>query len=243
MRLKWCTILLLYCSCFCTYAANNFNKQFNKQFHSCATVTQDTAIAHKSRQVILVSANSPKDIHANIYLCQKLGNSWLEKKEFLAVVGKNGIAPVGTKVEGDQMTPAGTYPIGTAFGYNALNKSAVANIKINYKHIINAKDATGKTIDKFIDDVDSPQYNSWVVGLTNAKSFEQMRRNDNLYEYGIVVNYNMPAIKAKGSAIFIHVWRNQNSPTAGCIAMSKTNLITTLQWLDKTKYPLIKIMT
>lgn len=222
-----------------SYAEDNFDKLL----HPCSNLGQDQSIPGETTQVVMVSTDCPKDVQANLYLCEKKANSWIEKKQFLAVVGKNGIAPENTKVEGDMMTPAGTYAIGTAFGYHPLAKSAIANIKMDYKHIALTKDANGKSLDKFVDDVDSPEYNSWVVGLTSAKSFEEMRRQDYLYEYGLVLNYNMSAVKGKGSAIFMHVWRGEDKGTAGCIAMSKADIITTLKWLNKDKHPVVKVVS
>lgn len=86
--------------------------------------------------------------------------------------------------------------------------------------------------DKFVDDVASDQYNTWVHGGTSAKSYEQMKRADGLYEFGLVVNYNMnPIVKGKGSAIFIHVWRSSTDGTAGCVALERTNIVRLLEWL------------
>ena len=63
--------------------------------------------------------------------------------------------------------------------------------------------------DIWVDDVNSVDYNQLVKkGSTDAVSFEKMRRDDVLYKYGIIVNYNVnPVIKGYGSAIFFHVWK------------------------------------
>ena len=71
-----------------------------------------------------------------------------------------------------------------------------------------------------------------------------MKRNDDQYKYGIVVEYNTnPIIKGKGSAIFIHVWRNRNQPTAGCISISQEKILKLLEWLDPEKEPIIVLGT
>jgi len=145
---------------------------------------------------------------------------------FRAVIGKKGLASIGKKKEGDLKTPAGLYPIGVAFGTRPLA------LKMDYKYIT--------AEDKFIDDVTSKQYNTWVSGSTNAKSYESMFIEP--YAFGAVINYNRnPTIAAAGSAIFIHLWRSPSSPTAGCIALEKKHLLRLLHWLDKKQHPYILI--
>jgi L,D-peptidoglycan transpeptidase YkuD (ErfK/YbiS/YcfS/YnhG family) len=67
-----------------------------------------------------------------------------------------------------------------------------------------------------------------------------MKRDDNLYKYGIVIEYNTsPVIKGNGSAIFLHIWKGESVPTAGCVAVSEENILKILQWLDPAASPLI----
>jgi len=146
-----------------------------------------------------------------------------------AVFGKNGIAKENAKVEGDGKTPSGIFEIEGAFGYHAN-----ATTKLNYR--------TAGSNDKWIDDVESSDYNNWVHGDTTAKSFEKLKRDDNLYEHAFITSYNRtPVIKGKGSAIFVHVWRGPNSTTAGCVAIAKENMLYLLDQLDRSRKPAILI--
>lgn len=168
---------------------------------------------------------------------------WLNKLEIYdAVVGSNGIAKPHSKEEGDNLTPSGTFDLGEFFGWTpAESDPVVQSFQWDYRYIVDAKDADGMYFDKFIDDSDSPYYNTWVAGTTTAKSYEQMRITP--YVYGLVINYNMyPMIPKKGSAIFLHVWSGPDGSTAGCVALDKANLIRILQWLDKTKQAQIRIV-
>jgi L,D-peptidoglycan transpeptidase YkuD (ErfK/YbiS/YcfS/YnhG family) len=71
-----------------------------------------------------------------------------------------------------------------------------------------------------------------------------MKRDDNLYKYGIVVEYNMnPVIKGHGSAIFFHLWRGNEKPTEGCVALSEEDLVTILRWLNPASRPLVVMGT
>jgi L,D-peptidoglycan transpeptidase YkuD (ErfK/YbiS/YcfS/YnhG family) len=93
--------------------------------------------------------------------------------------------------------------------------------------------------DFWVDDVNSEDYNKWVKGKPNAASWEKMKRDDDQYKYGVVIEYNMhPIVKGKGSAIFLHIWK-QGGATAGCIAMPEEMVLRILGWLDPAKRPLI----
>lgn len=180
---------------------------------------------HTAQMIVVKSLGGSK---ANVTLCQRQGAAWwtVFTPPFRAVIGKHGIASIGEKKEGDLKTPAGIYPIGEAFGSQPLA------LKMDFKYIT--------TDDKFIDDVNSKDYNMWVTGSTDAKSYEPMLIKP--YIYGAVVNYNMnPMIAGAGSAIFIHLWQSSHEPTAGCVAMDKKHLLMLLHWLDKKYHPHIMV--
>jgi L,D-peptidoglycan transpeptidase YkuD (ErfK/YbiS/YcfS/YnhG family) len=62
--------------------------------------------------------------------------------------------------------------------------------------------------------------------LPSKYRHEKLFRNDRIYDLIIVLNYNMsPVIKNKGSAIFIHIAKNNYNKTKGCIALKKKDLI------------------
>ena len=144
------------------------------------------------------------------------------------VVGRNGFASVNEKHEGDGKTPSGIFPIGPAFGRETLLPTG-----LHYRQ------ATAD--DRWVDDPASSQYNTWVKGEVQANSFEKMLREDGLYDAGIVVQYNaLPVIPGRGSAIFVHIWRDKGkSPTAGCVALEKNKLLELLKALDARKSPVI----
>ena len=82
------------------------------------------------------------------------------------------------------------------------------------------------------DDPRSEYYNQ-LIKLPTEYSHEKFFRKDNIYDLVLVLNYNMrPIIKNKGSAIFIHIAK-KNKKTAGCIALSKMDLITLIKKIDK----------
>jgi len=166
-----------------------------------------------------------------LYTAEKNLNNWHKVFEPMdAVIGSNGFANPDEKREGDGKTPSGIFPLKIAFGYQELIKS-----KMPYRQILSD--------DIWVDDIDAEDYNQWTkINQTKATSYERMKRTDDLYKYGIVIGYNTdPVIYGKGSAIFLHVWKDKNSPTTGCVAVSEENMFKLLQWLDPTKLPLIII--
>jgi L,D-peptidoglycan transpeptidase YkuD (ErfK/YbiS/YcfS/YnhG family) len=145
-----------------------------------------------------------------------------------ATIGKNGFALPGEKREGDGRTPSGIFSLKRTFGYDKTVKT-----KMPYRQ------ATEE--DLWVDDPNAPDYNQWVKQAeTGAASYEKMKREDLQYKYGIVIEYNTdPVIKGHGSAIFFHVWKGKDSPTAGCVAVSEEDIIKILGWLDPNAFPLI----
>ena len=131
------------------------------------------------------------------------------------------------KFEGDKKAPAGVFKLSSIFGYKKYT-----NFKMPYLF-------TSKNL-ICIDDIDSKNYNK-LVYMTNLKpkSFEYMKRDDNQYELGIVVEHNENAIKRRGSCIFIHVQKEKNHPTVGCTSMSLKNIKKITSWLDKNKNPIL----
>jgi len=186
----------------------------------------------KSTQVLLVIDNGFlffTDI--KVYAFKKKGDHWETTFEpFNAVIGRNGFAKVGEKREGDGKTPSGIFALQMTFGNDEL-----INTKMPYRQTL--------VDDIWIDDPNADDYNRWVKkDASQAKSYEKMRRDDNFYKYGIVIEYNTsPVIKGNGSAIFFHVWGGEDITTEGCVAVSEQDIVKILAWLDPQASPVIII--
>src|SRR5262249_50754634 len=132
-------------------------------------------------------------------------------------------APTGhsgpIKQEGDKKSPAGAFSLIEAFGYD---KQATL---LPYRKL------DGSTL--CIDDASSAKYGEiGEFAGGDFKSFEQMRRRDNLYSLGVVVDHNHAHARGHGSCIFLHVWAGPDSTTVGCTAMAEPDLqelVSTLQ--------------
>lgn len=79
------------------------------------------------------------------------------------------------------------------------------------------------------DDPSSPRYNK-LIKLPTTYSFEKLYKKENIYDIILVLNFNMrPIVKNKGSAIFIHVAKNNYRKTLGCIAVKRSDLLKILK--------------
>lgn len=166
-------------------------------------------------------------------------------KSFPVVVGKNGMAwsdalnelPSDTsgrllmKTEGDGKSPAGIFTLSSAFGTSEKN----AKINLPYTKL--------EKFTECVDDVKSTHYNRIVnrmqVGNFDWKSSEKMIEIVPQYDLGVFVEHNSEKQSGAGSCIFLHIWKNDSSGTAGCTAMARENIETVLYWLDARKNPVL----
>ncbi len=133
--------------------------------------------------------------------------------KFKCALGKSGIRKKRT--EGDNITPKGTFKIIKIY----YRKDKITKINSVFK-LIEIKKNMG-----WCDDPESKKYNQ-LIKLPSKYRHEKLFRNDRIYDLIIVLNYNMsPVIKNKGSAIFIHIAKNNYNKTKGCIALKKKDLI------------------
>ena len=82
------------------------------------------------------------------------------------------------------------------------------------------------------DDSRSKFYNK-LVRFPFSMSAEKLWIASHVYDIVIVINYNLkPAIKKKGSAIFLHIAKKNYTPTKGCIAIKKKDMILLIDKID-----------
>jgi D-alanyl-D-alanine dipeptidase len=179
---------------------------------------------------------------ARLFERKSTGSNWKQTgDEFPVVVGRNGLAIDQTepwredaagaaKKEGDGRAPAGIIPLTYAFG----RPEKPVDVRLLYTRL-----------DQFtecVDDVDSTHYNTIVdrmkVGNFDWKSSEKMLEVGDQYDLGVFVAYNSyPVVRGNGSCIFLHIWKDAETGTAGCTAMARENLEKVVKWLDPRKNP------
>ena len=192
-------------------------------------------------QLLVVLADDFNSSSANLQPFELKNTHFIKKGDPITVnLGRNGLGwglgrteiehkpdePI--KKEGDGKAPAGIFTLKNAFGYERTILSGLP-----YRHT--SKDLI------CVDDSHSEYYNQIVriSPLVQTGSFEWMKRDDDLYKIGIVVNHNRAALTGRGSCIFLHIERGPFSPTSGCTSMPYYDLKKLIEWLDMKKEPLL----
>jgi hypothetical protein len=190
--------------------------------------------AHK--QIILVLSNDLNDSKATLSCFEDNKKVF---KDFKVNLGKSGLGwglgilhlkqnkNDALKYEGDKKAPIGIFKLTKVFGYEKQN-----NLNMPYLHV--------DTNTICVDDSNHKNYNQ-IITMPKQKpnSFEYMKRDDNQYELGIVVEHNKNQKKLRGSCIFLHVQKFKGAGTAGCTSMSLKNIKKIIHWLDKSKNPIL----
>ena len=142
-----------------------------------------------------------------------LGWATLGEKRWRCVIGAGGVRE--DKVEGDGATPVGEYPLRRLYFRN--DRLVLPKVRLPARPI-------GEH-DGWCDDPRSSSYNR-MVRVPNDWSHEKMWREDGLYDLVVVVGYNDDPPEGEwGSAIFLHIARADMSPTRGCIAFARDDLL------------------
>lgn len=202
---------------------------------------------NKSEQCVVVLTESWDTNKGTLRAFERNNSTGIWKvrgPEIPVVVGKKGLGQglglvvvefkgAPRKKEGDNKAPAGIFRLSSAFGY--ASRRSARWIKLPYLAL--SKETEG------IDDPASRYYTQLVnrsrIAHPDWRSSEQMLRKDVLYKWGVVVEHNARAIRGAGSCIFLHIWKDSSSATAGCTAMREKDLVTLLRWLNPKRRPVL----
>ncbi len=204
----------------------------------------------RSGQLILVITNDWDAVDGEMRryersLVNKQWGEWKAVGEKTPIVaGRNGMAwgkglhgdvigdgPV--KKEGDGRAPAGIFSLSSAFGYAPQEQAG--EVKLPYSQATETLEC--------VDDSRSLNYNKIIdrarVEKPDWESSEKMRRDDDQYRLGVVVDHNAKGEPGCGSCIFLHIWEAPGKGTAGCTAMNPQAIEDVLRWLDAEKRPML----
>ena len=85
--------------------------------------------------------------------------------------------------------------------------------------------------DAWCEDPTSRHYNQ-PIRLGRDRDGDRLKRDDDLYDFIIEIDHNSsPRIKGRGSAVFLHLARDNFGPTAGCVSMTKSAMLQLLRRL------------
>lgn len=140
----------------------------------------------------------------------------VDGQEYACVIGKNGVVAAADKREGDGKTPLGRWML--TDGYYRPDRRKPAGL---CKQKLNI--GMG-----WCDAPDDKLYNK-LCDVTLPASHEKLWREDASYDYIGVMSYNLNGKRAPdgqgfGSAIFLHVWKDEATDTQGCVALKDSDL-------------------
>lgn len=134
-------------------------------------------------------------------------------------LGKGGVTEAAAKREGDGCSPLGIWTIR----------------RILFRPDKGGRPETGlptkalERDDGWCDAPKDPAYNK-PVKLPHVASAETMWRDDELYDLvGVLAHNDDPPVPNLGSCIFLHLAKPDYSPTEGCVALDREDLITLLR--------------
>ncbi len=204
-------------------------------------------IGRAVRQVIVTQAASWNSNTASMQCYQRASSRdpWQPAfaKPIAVLLGKKGLAwgrgvfqqpadGVPAKIEKDGRAPAGVFQLGSLFGYATTPPGGA-----RWPYI-----QVGPW-DAYVDDSNSPYYNRHIridprQGIPAWFEKQKMRLGDAAYRWMLEIRHNQqPTAPGYGSAIFFHVRRGPDQPSAGCTTMAEPDLIRLLRWLDPAASP------
>jgi L,D-peptidoglycan transpeptidase YkuD (ErfK/YbiS/YcfS/YnhG family) len=79
--------------------------------------------------------------------------------------------------------------------------------------------------DAWCEDPSSRHYNR-AIRRSREQHGDRLRRDDHLYDFIIEIDHNTkPRVAHRGSAVFLHLARDNFGPTAGCVAMTRPAML------------------
>lgn len=200
--------------------------------------SQDTAF-NGCHQLLVVTHSDWKEKKGNVQLYEKLNDDlvWIPLGVSVPLVWSSagldwGISlhpaanePFPCKQEGNGKLPAGIFLLGTAGGF--ASKSEMSHLKMDYlqfnQHI--------QALDDSLSDCSHYTVDHRQV-LPDWHSSEKMGE-ELFYKIGMIVDHDfLNSQRDAGSVIVLHIWRHENSGTAGWTATSQENLNHILSCLD-----------
>jgi L,D-peptidoglycan transpeptidase YkuD (ErfK/YbiS/YcfS/YnhG family) len=188
-------------------------------------VSPASAYPTTAGQLITVRVSSPTATVGQLRAYDRVNGAW--KLRIGPVTARVGAAGVGQAAEGSSRTPAGDYPVPTAFGRQSNPGTTMPYLRTT-------------TRDWWDGNVTSPTYNQHLRQVADpGGASENLYTAGAVYDYAAVIGYNLEGTPGAGSAFFLHV--SNGTSTAGCVAISRTAMVQVLRWMNPAKHPWIRI--
>jgi len=146
---------------------------------------------------------------------------WLtvDGQAFPVALGRGGIR--ANKREGDGGTPRGTFRPRQLWWRADRHPRPRTLLPVR---AIRPEDA-------WCEDPASRHYNQ-PMRLNRERGGDRLTRDDRLYDFIVEIDHNrLPRVAGRGSAVFLHLARDNFAPTAGCVSMTKSAMLRLLRRL------------
>lgn len=193
------------------------------------------AEATTAGQVVTVSAPSATSTTATVEAWSRQADGRYKRVAYFpgARIGSAGMGPTS---EGLSRTPTGRYRLSQPFGIKPNPGVSTSYFQVDANDVWTG--STGSVIN---------QHRRCAAGTCPASygALERLSRYPGSYDYGVFIGYNAPApygtgaVPGKGSAFFLHV--KNSSATAGCVAVSATELVWLMRWFRSSAGPIIAL--
>ena len=203
-------------------------------------------VPSQARQLIVAVAPDWDSMRATLQCWEResAGAPWKPafKTPWPVLLGKKGMAwgrgvstptdsSIPWKMEKDGKAPAGIFELGRLHGYAARPPQGASWPYLQVG-----------PYDAWVDDPRLPHYNQHVrVDPENIPPWfesQRMRLGDAAYKWLLEIRHNTnPPQAGYGSAIFFHVRRGPDRPSAGCTTMAVENLENMIRWIREEKRP------
>lgn len=167
---------------------------------------------------VRIGIKCTQDSKAEITIYEAQDGKYVSKFSCPAVIGKNG--PV-KHAEGDTKTPLGTWTIGQAYGIKDNPGSLLPYTKITDDMYWCATGNHGTKYNQLIYKSEEPD--------ADYSEDEHLIDYPIRYAYFVDLGYNAGNAPYAGNAIFLHVWKSEDQPTGGCVAVSEENMVKILK--------------
>ena len=193
---------------------------------SCPAGYAQVALSAGTAQVLTVTNTKQTSTYARLNAFSLSGGTWTHiRGPWTARIGAHGFADPGQAIEGQALTPQGSYGFQFMFGVNAN-----PGVHFAWRHAYR--------YDYWDDDPLSARYNLWTdTRLHSAGTDPEPMHNVPVYRYAAVIAYNRARTPGAGSAIFLHVGDGQ--ATGGCVSLPQKDLLKILRWLSPGSDPVI----
>ena len=163
------------------------------------------------------------------------GSHWHLVAQWSARLGYGGLVAGTRRVQDTGTTPAGVYPMTTAFGIQADPGSSLPYTRVNDDQW-------------WVEDRTSAYYNQmrraslggFHVTTAGYNGSEHLARMGTQYDHVVVIDFNRPRpVVGRGAGIFLHAFGR--GATGGCVALSYRHMTATMRWLKLSLHPRIII--